>query len=97
MTMKEIYETISECIANEPRVIDPRYIQLFRYDSLGNAYKITANDRNIELNDIIYDGNIIEFEELPFPLEEVTGKNVVKVQHFFRNGNRGEIYTELVE
>lgn len=49
------------------------------------------------MKDIIIDENILNFDILPFPLVEVTGKNVVKVIHYQIDGTRGYVYTELVE
>ena len=98
--MKEIYETIAECVrgpGDGGKVIDPAYIQVYRYDNQGNPIKVTVEDRDLGLKDLLIDENILNFDILPFPLAEVTGKNVVKILHFRRDGVRNQVYTELVE
>ena len=80
LTLKELYEYVALYINEDTnRMLDPAYIQLYRFNDQWNAIKVTAQDRHITLKDLLYDSNCLEFDELPFPLADVTGKNVVKV------------------
>jgi hypothetical protein len=62
-----IYQAISEYVNLNygERILDPSYIQLYRYDNNQNPIKVTALEslnNQVSLKDVIFDLNILYFD-----------------------------------
>lgn len=96
---QDLYSVISTHLLDiEDREIKPDHIQLFFYDKNSNEFKITPNNQATKsLDYMIWDQNLLYFEELPYPLADIASKVIAKVQHYGKDGSIGECYNELVE